>query len=124
MATCDMCKKETYGRIWNTIDGKSVALCRECHDKHHYETIEANLESVEEPCHFKDWDHGDMSDAFWLHLGRYKKHPNRKSLDVMINALFWANHDSHGLSSSFHHALKWCGIDIWAENKRTDLPKV
>ena len=123
MAKCDMCKCETNNRIWETINGKAIGLCWNCHEKHHYETIETNLKSVEKPYHFKEWDHGDMSDAFWLHLGKYKKHPNKKSLSVMLNAWHWACHDSHGLSSSFKHALKWCGIDIYVEAERTDLPE-
>lgn len=123
MAKCDMCKKETYSRIWNTVNGQSMALCHECHEKHHYETIETNLETVEKPYHFKEWDHGDMSDAFWLHLGIYKKRPNKKSLSVMKNAWYWACHASHGLSSSFTHALEWCGIDLFTELERTDLPE-
>lgn len=123
MGMCDMCKCETYSRIGATVDGKHVYLCHECYDKHHYATIETNLKSVEKPYHFKEWDHGDMSDAFWLHLGKYKKHPNKKSLSVMKNAWYWACHASHGLSSSFTHALDWCGIDLFKELKRTDLPE-
>ena len=124
MSKCDMCKKETYGRIGADVNGKHMYLCGKCYDKNKYETIERNLEKVEKPYHFRDWDHGDMSDAFWLHLGRYQKHPNQKSLSVMKNAWYWACHDSHGLSSSFSHALKWCGIDLFTELKRTDLPEV
>ena len=124
MAKCDMCKKETYGRIGADVNGKHMMLCSECYNKNKYETIERRLEKVERPFHFKDWDHGDMSDAFWLHLGRYQKHPNQKSLSVMKNAWYWACHDSHGLSSSFTHALDWCGIDLFAELERKDLPEV
>ena len=124
MMTCHMCKKETDIASVVKIDGKYVDLCPKCEEKHHYETIEENLKSVEKPNHFKGWDHGDMSDAFWHHLGIYQKHPNQKSLSVMKNAWYWACHDSHGLSSSFTHALKWCGIDLFKEMKRTDLPEV
>ena len=121
--TCYICKKEISGSRLEKIDGKLVDLCFECSKKHKYATIEANLKSVKQPNHFKDWDHGDMSDAFWLHLGRYQKHPNQKSLSVMKNAWYWACHASHGLSSSFTHALEWCGIDLFKELKRTDLPE-
>lgn len=120
---CYICKKEICGSRLETIDGKLVDICSECSKKRRYATIETNLQSVEKPYHFKDWDHGDMSDAFWLHLGRYQKHPNQKSLSVMKNAWFWACHASHGLSSSFTHALDWCGIDLFKELKRTDLPE-
>ena len=124
MSKCDMCNKETCVRIGSNVNGKHMDLCSECHKKNHYETIEKNLESVDKPYHFRGWDHGDMSDAFWLHLGRYKKHPNQKSLSIIKNAWYWACHDSHGLSSSFTHALDWCGIDLFKELKRTDLPEV
>jgi hypothetical protein len=119
-----MCKKEVNISSYKEVDGKYVTLCLECSKKHHYEIIERNLEAVEKPYHFKEWDHGDMSDAFWLHLGIYKKRPNKKSLSVMKNAWYWACHASHGLSSSFTHALKWCGIDLFTELERTDLPEV
>ena len=124
MSKCDMCNKETWSRISADVNGKHMMLCSECHEKNHYATIETNLQSVEKPYHFKDWDHGDMSDAFWLHLGIYNKRPNKKSLSVMTNAWYWACHASHGLSSSFSHALKWCGIDLFAELERKDLPEV
>lgn len=124
MAICYMCKQKTNISIGAKIDGDLVDLCPECSKRYHYATIETNLEFVEKPSHFKDWDHGDMSDAFWLHLGRYKKHPNQKSLSVMKNAWYWACHASHGLSSSFTHALDWCGIDLFEELERTDLPEV
>lgn len=123
MSKCDMCKKETWSRIGADVNGEHMMLCHECHEKHHYETIEANLKFVEKPYHFKDWDHGDMSDAFWYHLGIYKKRPNKRSLSIMTNAWYWACHASHGLSSSFTHALDWCEIDLFAERKRTDLPE-
>lgn len=123
MAVCYMCKKEVNMSSYKEVDGKLVSLCLECSKQHHYETIERNLEKVDKPNHFKDWDHGDMSDAFWLHLGIYKKRPNKKSLSVMKNAWYWACHASHGLASSFTHAFKWCGIDLFTELDRTDLPE-
>ena len=66
----------------------------------------------------KTWDHGDMSELFWIHLGRYVKEPNPESLNYMDMAYRWACHDSHGLSNSFSHALKWAGIDLWAEDRK------
>ena len=122
MSKCDMCDKKTYSRIGEYVNGKHMMLCDECYKKRHYEIIEKNLESVKTPNHFKYWDRGDMSDAFWLHLGKYRKHPNQKSLSVIKNAWYWACHDNHGLSSSFAHALEWCGINLFTELERTDLP--
>ena len=69
---CYICKKEICCSRLEKIDGKLVDICFECSKKRKYATIETNLESVERPYHFKDWDHGDMSDAFWLHLGKYQ----------------------------------------------------
>lgn len=120
---CPMCKKETSISSHEKIDGNYVSICIECSKKHHDATIEKRLESVERAHHFKDWDGRDLSDAFWMHLGKYKNYPNRRSLDIMRSALLWACHADHGLSSSFHHALKWCGIDLYAEIERTDLPE-
>lgn len=50
--------------------------------------------------------------------GRYVKEPNPESLNYMDMAFRWACHDSHGLSNSFSHALKWAGIDLWAEDRK------
>ena len=120
---CELCNKQINIAYMKKVNGKIIHLCNECSDKLHYESIERELESVENPRDFKDWDNGDMSDAFWLHLGKYKKRPNRKSLSVMKLAFLWACHADHGLSSSFYHAFKWCGIDLFAELDRTDLPE-
>ena len=119
--SCEMCGKQTDFYTIRSVNGKSINICSECDDNLHYQAIEQKLESVKEPRDFKCWDNGDMSDAFWLHLGKYKKQPNKKSISIMKLAFLWAAHADHGLSSSFYHALKWCGIDLFREAGRTDL---
>lgn len=120
---CEFCGKHTrsYSRKW--IDGNPFIICDECQKKEKAEKIERDLEAVKNPEDFKTWKKADMSEAFWVHLGRYKKKPNKRSLEVMYVALLWAYHDDHGLSNSFSHALKWCGIDLFAEQQRKDLPE-
>lgn len=119
---CYMCNKQINYSRSRKVDGKWVDLCNECAEKLHINHIEEKLQTVNHPRDFKEWDMGDMSDAFWLHLGKYKNHPNKRSLSIMNIAFCWACHADHGLSSSFYHALKWCGIDLAAEFERTDLP--
>lgn len=79
------------------------------------ERVEKAGDSVQKPGDFESWDGGDLSELFWIHLGRYVKEPNKHSLHVMEMAMLWACHDSHALANSFAHALKWAGIDIDVE---------
>ena len=123
MENCEFCGKKTHTLCFNENLGRYAHTCRECREKQYEEKVEAKAETVQRPADFKTWSKQDMSEAFWLHLGRYKKKPNRKSLNVMYTALLWAYHDDHGLSNSFKHALKWCGIDLYAEMEREDLPE-
>lgn len=41
----------------------------------------------------------------------------------MYDMWLWACHDSHSQSKNFTRALQWCGIDIWEEKARTDIPE-
>lgn len=120
---CNFCGTyaNSFSRVY--VNDKPLIMCTECRKKKRIENIENDLKGVTEPYHFRGWKKEDMSEAFWLHLGRYKKKPNRKSLDIMYIALLWAYHDDHGLSNSFTHALKWCGIDLFTEKCRRDLPE-
>ena len=102
---------------------RPIIVCDKCRERRRQERLEKDLEAVREPVHFRGWRKQDMSEAFWVHLGRYKKIPNKRSLEIMYLALLWAYHDDHGLSNSFTHALKWCGIDIFTEQQRKDLPE-
>ena len=112
MAKCEYCNKETscttsrarmgYGRV-----------CMECAEALDLQYILKESEKVNKACDFKGWDHGDLSDLFWYHLGEYIKDKNPEiHFPMMKRALFWAMHDSHGLSSSFTHALKWAKVSI------------
>lgn len=124
MDICKDCKQPTNGICCSIQeDGKFVRICWDCWEKREKKRVEAALETVKHPSDFRTWDMHDMSDAFWEHLGRYKKKPNKKSLEIMRLALLWAYHADRGLSSSFTHALKWCGIDTFEEQRRKDLPE-
>lgn len=112
MGICSCCNKDVtsvtssskYGYDW---------LCDECYDKIKLEHIVSEGEKIEEAYEFKGWDHGDLSDLFWHHLGEYVKDKNPEAhFPKMKSALYWAFHDSHGLSSSFCHALEWAKIDL------------
>lgn len=119
MKYCEDCGKQT-STSWGEYDG--AALCWDCREKRYQAEVLKKSENVKSCSDFKDWDHGDLSELFWIHLGIYVKHPNKHSLSMMRRAELWANHDSHGLSNAFSNALKWCGLDLWKEAKRTDLP--
>ena len=45
---------------------------------------------------FSEWRHGDMSELFWMHLGKYVKVPNERSVTLMLMAFRWACHDNQG----------------------------
>lgn len=81
------------------------------------------LDSIHKASDFESWPAEHLSDAFWTALIRYQKHPNQRDLDVMSCAVAWAAHANHGLSDSFCHALHWCGLDLYQEKKRDDLPE-
>ena len=72
-------------------------------------------ESIKAESDFKSWDHKDLSELFWIHLGKYVKEPNEHSLRLIELAWYWAVHDNKALSNSFSHALKWAGIDLFTE---------
>ena len=120
---CEVCG--AYPRSYTQIseNGQSRIVCTDCVRKLKASKIERDLKAVKEPKDFATWAKADMSEAFWVHLGRYKKKPNKRSLEIMYVALLWAYHDDHGLSNSFNHALKWCGISIHREQMRNDLPE-
>lgn len=113
MEPCVMCGKPTY-----TIVSGIGHLCKECREVEKQKRIIEKSKTLTTCSDFKTWDHGDMSELFWIHLGRYVKEPNPESLNYMDMAYRWACHDSHGLSNSFSHALKWAGIDLWAEDRK------
>ena len=115
MAKCVDCGAETH-TMWGSFG--YIHLCLDCHKKRNQEQIIEKSHDLKECSDFKTWDSGDMSELFWIHLGRYVKEPNPESLKYMDMAYRWACHDSHGLSNSFSNALKWAGIDLYAERDK------
>jgi hypothetical protein len=110
---CDWCGNPITE---SSIHCRYGTLCSsECYEFARQHEVENAGININKPADFKEWESSDMSELFWIHLGKYMKHPNRYSLNIMQNALCWANHDNHGLSNSFRHALKWAKIDIWRE---------
>lgn len=122
MDSCYFCDGKANTIKYVKFLGEFVLICNECYDKMWHQDIEAELEKVKNTEDFQRWNMNDMSEAFWTHLAKYQKTPNRYSLSVMKKALHWASHEGHGLSNSFNNALKWCKIDIYKEAKRDDLP--
>ena len=119
---CEYCGKETNTILVVCSGGKRQHVCHDCAKQMREEKIEAALMSVSKAADFSSWKREDMSEAFWMHLIRYQKHPNKHSLSVMRTAFLWACHDDHGLSNSFAHALDWCGIDFFEEMTK-ELPE-
>ena len=97
------------------VDGDWKQICHECARKETEERVEAAGDFVQKPGDFAPWDSGDVSELFWIHLGRYVKEPNEHSLHIINMAVRWAHHDSHAMSNSFEHALRWAGIDLFTE---------
>ena len=106
---CPVCGEPS--NFWTFYKGQSI--CDDCHDRLKKDEIIAAGEKITKAEDFKGWDHGDMSDLFWHHLGEYVKDRNPEiHFPKMKSALYWAFHDSHGLSSSFVHALEWAKVPL------------
>ena len=109
MGVCKKCNKTVLGLF--AYKGKDY--CKQCYDEVKLNDILTRGESIHEAADFQGWDHGDMSDLFWHHLGEYVKDRSPEvHFPVMKSCLYWAFHDSHGLSSSFCHALEWAKVDL------------
>lgn len=113
MEVCEACGKITTN---SSIHFEYGIVCSgNCYDWLREKKLEAAAKAIEKPSDFKEWEGQNMSEIFWIHLGKYVKHPNKYSLSLMRNAYSWAMHADHGLSNSFRNALKWAKIDIWKE---------
>ena len=115
MRECEDCGCEAFA-TWGSFGG--ARLCYPCAEKRKQAQVIEKSAEIQHSYDFKTWDHGDMSELFWIHLGRYVKNPNAESINYMYMAYLWACHDSHGLSNSFTHAMKWAGIDLYKELNR------
>ena len=115
MSKCYICGKDS-SVFYSYVGGKDV--CPECHKVQEEERVLRQADGITHPSGFREWGGHDLSELFWIHLGRYKKEPNPESLKYMEMAFRWACHADHGLSSSFYHAMKWAGIDLYTEWKR------
>lgn len=111
---CEHCGKDTNTRY--------NGLCEECHKNLNRQRVEKLIETAKKPSDYKEFSADDLSDAFWISLGRYMKHPNKRDLARMYDMFLWACHDSHAQSRNFSHALEWCNIDLWVEGQK-DLPE-
>lgn len=95
-----------------------IALCDDCADKRLHVKLEEKSSDIQKASDFSAWKHGDMSELFWMHLGKYIKEPNEHSVTLMLMAFRWACHDNQGLANSFRNALKWAKIDLYAEQEK------
>lgn len=120
MGICQRCHGPAH-----TMWGNEGYFCDDCYAKIKQEKIlqKYDEENITSSVDLKNnnWDAESISELFWTHLGRYKKHPNQKSLDVMLCARSWAAHSDHALSNSIAHALEWCGVNLLTEQRR-ELP--
>lgn len=107
----NVAKTSTYVKDFE----KYVCLCDSCRKIRDQNRVLEKSKSVQKCSDFKEWSGRDMSELFWIHLGRYVKEPNPESIDIMEMALRWACHADHGLSNNFYHALDWAGIDLYKE---------
>ena len=113
MEVCEACGKTITD---GSIHSKYGVVCSgACYDHLREKKLEAAAKVIEKPSDFEEWEGQNMSEIFWIHLGKYVTRPNKYSLSLMRNAYSWAMHANHGLSNSFRNALKWAKIDIWRE---------
>ena len=109
MGICRNCEKSVFSLT--VFQGRN--LCDQCYHEAKLNTLISRGNEVHEAEDLSGWDHGDMSDLFWHHLGEYVKDRNpEEHFPVMKSCLYWAFHDSHGLSSSFCHALNWAKVEL------------
>lgn len=113
--TCEDC-----GAVSFTSYAKygSAVLCNDCYTKREHARLEEKSLDVKRASDFSGWKSGDMSELFWVHLGKYIKEPNAHSISIMNMAFRWACHDNGGLANSFWNALKWAKIDLHTELER------
>ena len=111
---CADCRGQTY--VTYTSYG-SVPLCDDCYELREQARLEESSHNVKEASDFSKWKHSDMSQLFWVHLGKYVKEPNEHSISLMYMAYRWACHDNVGLANSFRNALKWANIDLYKERE-------
>lgn len=95
-----------------------AALCSNCYQKRYQSELNERSNCVNEPSDLSTWKSTDMSELFWMHLGKYVKDPNERSLVIMSMAYRWACHDNHGLANSFSNAMKWVGINLLTEERK------
>lgn len=115
MSVCQDCGAYTcvsYGKY------DDAYLCDECYKKRNQDHVVKQSEELKEPSDFKSWNKGDMSELFWIHLGRYVKNPNEESFRYIGMAFSWACHDDYGLANSFKNAMDWVGFDMYTEGQR------
>lgn len=124
MHKCEFCNAITGRRDFVKNVRRRAWVCDACLKEQEALRISRQLETVNWAKDFESWEKRDMSEAFWMHLGIYVKHPNQKSLSVINAAYLWAVHDDKALANSFHHALQWAKIDLFNEQDRMDLPAV
>lgn len=72
---------------------------------------------TKEPADFETWRGQDLSELFWLTLGRYVKTPTNEGKELMKRIFYWACHSDHALSNSITHALKWANINLWGDEE-------
>lgn len=104
----------------STIYGKydGIPLCRECYHKRYQAELDAQSENLKKASDLSKWKSNDMSELFWMHLGKYINEPNERSLSIIGMAYRWACHDNHGLANSFSNAMRWAKINLLTEEKK------
>lgn len=112
---CDDCKK-IKSTCHYLVGG--ICICDDCYKDREQKRIIEKSHQLKHPSDFKEWKSSDMSELFWIHLGKYIKNPNEESIRYMTMAWHWACHDNHGLANSFDHALKWAGINLLEERRK------
>ena len=121
---CKICRKTITVGTAIKNQNKFIIVCDDCLTTKNIETPKSYTS--------KDWLKilklrkqiaKNASKTFWLHLCKYNKRPNRKSLDIIFESYMWAFYKHHNLYKSFSKALNYLNINVYAERGRTDLPK-
>ena len=84
MGICKNCNKNSWSLT--VFQGKN--LCDKCYNEIKLNALVSRGNGVREAEDLKSWDHGDMSDLFWHHLGEYVKDRNPERAFSYYEILF------------------------------------
>lgn len=110
MGVCNICGAKA-NTTYMEYGGK--IMCDNCYKQVRDNDILKRSQMLQKCSDLQSWSGEDMSQLFWIHLGKYIKEPNEESKAYMRMVYNWACHANHALSNSISNALKWAKIKLY-----------